>query len=195
MSNVMQLSLNGDTFAGLKKDFDTILARTLGNMQMKGAEDATITVKMNISLDKRCVGGFGSMDTVTMPSFKHDISSVMQIKDKMTGQFSGEYAMIWDEDEKCYVLEYIKSEQASLFDNEEPVGRFSDIEDDGDYADVVDAIEGNEPLALPEAEDDELGDDLDDEEAPWDPENNVDVEDDPDFETVDEDDEDEEYED
>lgn len=194
MSNVMQLSLNGDTFAGLKKDFDTILARTLGNMQMKGAEDATITVKMNISLDKRCVGGFGSMDTVTMPSFKHDISSVMQIKDKMTGQFSGEYAMIWDEDEKCYVLEYIKSEQASLFDNEEPVGRFSDIEDDGDYADVVDAIEGSEPLALPEAEDDELGDDLDEEEAPWDEEDNLDVEEESEFETVDDEDEDPEEE-
>jgi len=190
MSNVMQLSLNGDTFAGFKKDFDTILARTLGNMQMKGAEDATITVKMNISLDKRCVGGFGSMDTVTMPSFKHDISSVMQIKDKMTGQFSGEYAMIWDEDEKCYVLEYIKSEQASLFDNEEPVGRFSDIEDDGDYADVVDAIEGSEPLALPEAEDDELGDDLDEEEAPWDEEDNLDVEEESEFESVNDEDED-----
>lgn len=194
MSNVMQLSLNGDTFAGFKKDFDTILARTLGNMQMKGAEDATVTVKMNISLDKRCVGGFGSMDTVTMPSFKHDISSVMQIKDKMTGQFSGEYAMIWDEDEKCYVLEYIKSEQASLFDNEEPCGRFSDIEDDGDYENVVDAIEGNEPLALPEAEDDDLGDDLDEEEAPWDDPENLDSDEDPEFETVDDEDEDPEEE-
>lgn len=194
MSNVMQLSLNGDTFAGFKKDFDTILARTLGNMQMKGAEDATVTVKMNISLDKRCVGGFGSMDTVTVPSFKHDISSVMQIKDKMTGQFSGEYAMIWDEEEKGYVLEYIKSEQASLFDKEEPCGRFSDIEDDGDYENVVDAIEGNEPLALPEAEDDDLGDDLDEEEAPWDDPENLDSDEDPEFETVDDEDEDPEEE-
>lgn len=194
MSNVMQLSLNGDTFAGFKKDFDTILARTLGNMQMKGAEDATVTVKMNISLDKRCVGGFGSMDTVTVPSFKHDISSVMQIKDKMTGQFSGEYAMIWDEEEKGYVLEYIKSEQASLFDNDEPCGRFSDIEDDGDYENVVDAIEGNEPLALPEAEDDDLGDDLDEEEAPWDDPENLDSDEDPEFETVDDEDEDPEEE-
>ena len=193
MSNVMQLSLNGDTFAGFKKDFDTILARTLGNMQMKGAEDATVTVKMNISLDKRCVGGFGSMDTVTIPSFKHDISSVMQIKDKMTGQFSGEYAMIWDEEEKNYVLEYIKSEQASLFDNNEPCGRFADIDGDEDYVDVVDAIEGNEPLALPEADDD-LGDDLDEEKSPWDDEDNIDVEEDPEFETVDDEDEDPEEE-
>ena len=42
-ANEMILSLNEDTFSALKKDFDDVLNRTIGNMQMKGASDATIT--------------------------------------------------------------------------------------------------------------------------------------------------------
>ena len=40
-ANDMSLSLKSDTFSALKEDFDSILARTIGNMEMKGAEEAT----------------------------------------------------------------------------------------------------------------------------------------------------------
>ena len=42
-ANDMSLSLKSDTFSALKEDFDSILARTIGNMEMKGAEEATVT--------------------------------------------------------------------------------------------------------------------------------------------------------
>ena len=118
MSKDMILSLNGDTFQTLKDDFDTILARTIGNMTMKGADEATITLKLSVSLEKSSVGTVSGIQDVTKPSFKHDISSVMQVKDKMTGQFKGEYGMIWDENEGCWVLRKIDNGQMDMFDED-----------------------------------------------------------------------------
>jgi len=138
--NDMILSLNGDTFATLKKDFDTILARTMGNMTMKGAFDAVITLKLSVSLEKGSVNTDAGFKDITKPSFKHDISSVMQVKDKVTGQFKGEYGMVWDED-NGWVLRKIDNGQMSLFDD-----------------DVVDA-QYVEVSALPEPEDEEKAED------------------------------------
>lgn len=38
IKNAMELSLKGETFNALKEDFDVVLARTIGNMEMKGAD-------------------------------------------------------------------------------------------------------------------------------------------------------------
>ena len=195
--NDMSLSLSGETFGTLKKDFDTIMARTIGNMQMKGAEDATITVKLSVSLEKRFVGGFGSGKDITKPTFKHDISSVMQVKDKMTGQLTGEHQLVWDDEEKKYVLRNIDSDQMTMDDiQEEPVGRFVDME--SEYEDVDDQdpniIEAAEPLALPVGDIEESAEDETDEEDTYEEEEydgeSLDVEDDPDYETCDYDDDD-----
>lgn len=125
--NDLDLSLNGETFASLKKDFDTILERTIGNMTMKGAEDATITIKLGVSLQKTSVPAKGSIREVTKPTFKHDIASVMQVKDKMSGQLTGNMELVWDDDLKQYVLRPIDDGQTSLFDQEADQG--DDYED------------------------------------------------------------------
>ena len=141
------LSLNEETFAALKKDFDTILNRTLGNMEMKGATDATITLKLTVGLDERSFSAGEGIQKYKKPTFKHEINSVMQIKDKMTGQLSGEYAMVWDEEEKRFVLRHFDGNQTSIFDADyetvdEPVGRFVDMPD-------------GEALGLPAPEDED----------------------------------------
>ena len=51
-ANDLSLSLKSETFSALKEDFDSILARTIGNMEMKGAEEATVTLKLGISLER-----------------------------------------------------------------------------------------------------------------------------------------------
>lgn len=76
-NNEMILSLKSDTFAAMKEDFDGVLARTIGNMEMKNADNATITLKLGITLDKVSVGTPNGNQDITRPSFKHDISSVM----------------------------------------------------------------------------------------------------------------------
>lgn len=136
MAKDLILSLNGETFTDLKKDFDAVLNRTLGNMEMKGASDAVITLKLSIATEKRSMNVGNGIQDYKKPSFKHEITSVMQIKDKATGQLGGEYAMVWDEDEECFVLRKYDNGQTSMFDEddyetvEEPVGQFRDLHDD-----------------------------------------------------------------
>lgn len=117
-ANDMSLSLKSDTFSALKEDFDVILARTIGNMEMKGAEDATITLKLGISLEKSSVSGPSGIRDIVKPSFKHDISSVMQVKDKKSGALTGDYEMVWDAGEAKYVMRRIDNGQTSMFDEE-----------------------------------------------------------------------------
>ncbi len=133
--NDLILSLNEDTFESLKKDFDTILNRTIGNMEMRGASDAVITMKLSVSLDKRSMDMGDGIQEFKKPTFKHEVSSVMQIKDKATGQLGGDYAMVWDEKEERFVLRQFTGGQTSIFDDdyetvEEPWGKFTDMPDD-----------------------------------------------------------------
>lgn len=115
-ANERNLSLNGDTFDILKEQFDKILNRTIGNMEMKGADDAVITLKLSVGLEKSSVNVGGDIKEVTKPTFKHDISSVMQVKDKVSGQTTDDYALVWDESEGKYVLRKIENGQMSFDD-------------------------------------------------------------------------------
>lgn len=118
IKNAMELSLNGDTFAALKEDFDSILAQTLSNMESKGADEAVITLKLGVSLEKQSFVRDDEPTELTKPSFKHDISSVMQVKNKKSGSLSGDYELVWDDDEQKYVMRKITNGQMTLFDME-----------------------------------------------------------------------------
>lgn len=144
LNNDMVLSLKSDTFAALKEDFDGILSKTIGNMEMRGAEEATITLKLGISLEKSSISGPAGIQNITKPSFKHDISSVMQVKDKKSGALTGDYALIWDETEGKWVARRIDNGQITLFDTEGVVA-------DAEYSEVSDspAITDGEPHLLP----------------------------------------------
>ncbi len=123
--NEMELSLNGDTFVTLKEDFDSILAQTLGDMKSKGADEAVITLKFGVSLEKQMLIRNKEPEELTMPSFKYDISSVMQVKNKISGSLSDDYELVCDDDEKKYVMRKITSEQLTLFDEDsETVGQY-----------------------------------------------------------------------
>lgn len=116
-ANKMILSLNEDTFSALKKDFDDVLNRTIGNMQMKGASDATITLKLDIAITKGIVNIDGVNRDYNKPSFKHQVNSVLQIKDKATGQLAGEMVLEWDDDAEKFVLRRVDDGQTSIFDD------------------------------------------------------------------------------
>lgn len=155
-TNERKLSLDGNTFAILKEQFDKILNRTVGNMEMKGADVAVITLKLNVSLEKSSVSVGDYIKEVTKPTFKHDISSVMQVKDKVSGQTTDDYALVWDENERKYVLRKIENGQMSFDDfnaNGYPIYN-------ADYHEVPETEEGT--IGLPEAtESDDAADDED----------------------------------
>ena len=119
--NVLKLNIESDAFSAMKQDFDKVLRRTLANMQQKESSDATLTLKLSISLTEQDAPDFESayanaMRKVQKPRFDHKISSVMQIKTEESGSLKGEYELVWDEEAQDYVVKPNENGQQSLFD-------------------------------------------------------------------------------
>jgi len=141
----MELSLGSGTFSVLEEQFNAVLNKTLGNMEMKGASAATITLKLDIELDKDSRDFGNGYQDFTLPKFKHTINSVMQVKDKATGELTGDYAMIFDAESGQYVLQKIDDGQMDILND-----------DDADYPDVEykELPEASRGLPEPATEDD-----------------------------------------
>ncbi len=139
----LTLTINSDTFTAMKNDFDKVLTRTLSNMLGKESDEATITLKLNISLREDEAPDFeatypNAIRAIQKPRFDHKISSVMQIKTEESGSLKGEYELIWDKEKGDYVMRPIDNGQQSLFDDDAPVQASTDgncIE--VDYVDVT----------------------------------------------------------
>lgn len=125
MNNILTLNIDSDAFESLREDFDEVLKRTLGNMQVKGGEEAALNIKIAIKLEEVTVPDFeaGTKDATKVihkPRFDHKVSSVMQIKTEESGSFKGEYELVWDEDAQDFIMKPIDNGQGSLFDNDNP---------------------------------------------------------------------------
>ena len=117
MKTMKVLSINNDTFWELKNDFDSILMKTLSNMEEKNAPNATISLKLGIALERETIKDVSHPEgkVVVVPSFKHEISSVMQIKSKVSGALDGDNQLVYDSEKDEYVLKPIDDGQMSLF--------------------------------------------------------------------------------
>jgi len=117
------MSLNGDTFNALKTDFDQMLRKLLSGMEKFECEEATLNIKVGVKLEKDQARDFEvheyeAMRDIVKPTFKHEISSAMQVKDKKTGSLSGNYELVWDRESGQYVMRNIDDGQVTLFDTE-----------------------------------------------------------------------------
>lgn len=130
------LSLNGDTFNGFKSDFDQMLRNLLTEMEKRDSDEATINIKMTVGLEKSEerdfeITAYEAMKEITKPTFKHEISTVMTVKNKKSGTLGGNYKLVWDSEAHQYVMREIDDGQRSLFDDEdaakEPV--YSQVDD------------------------------------------------------------------
>ena len=115
------LSLNGDTFNAFKSDFDQMLRKLLLEMEKWDSEEATINMKMVVTLSKDqerdfACNGYDGMKDIIKPSFKHEIGTVLQVKDKKSGSLGGNMKMVWDRENGVYVMQDIDNGQTTLFD-------------------------------------------------------------------------------
>lgn len=124
MQKTMVLNLDSDAFNAFKSDFNMILRNTLLTMQQKDVEDASITVKFDISLLKQANPNVDSPDSIgerdiTSPTFKHKVAASMKIKAEKGGYVGGsDYELVWDKDKRDYVMKLIKDNQTSIFDDD-----------------------------------------------------------------------------
>ncbi len=117
----MPLSLKSDTFSSLTSDFDSMLRRLLEGMVDTGEGAGTINIKVKVSLtedsapDYTVAGGQQTRE-ITKPKFEHEVSAVIQRKDKRSGSLSGNFELVRDGD--GYVMRPIDDGQYTLFDGE-----------------------------------------------------------------------------
>ena len=120
--NNFALTLSSDAFNALKSDFNQLLRQTLTSMENKEAENATLTVKLGISLSKEMIPdssvvSHDAQREITRPKFDHKVNSVIQYKSEKCGSLCGDYELIWDKNLGEYVLCMITNGQICLFDD------------------------------------------------------------------------------
>lgn len=154
---IKKLTMDSDTFEGLKRDMTFVLQRLLGNMLEKESNEGSLTVKMDISLASESVPNYDpnaeeKYRTIQKPKFVHKISSVMKITDEKKGNLDTEMELVFDEEAGEYCMRpVINTTQRSIFDDDfmNPASGDEDNPDiiNGEYVEQV-AITGEERLAL-----------------------------------------------
>ncbi len=122
-NDVLTLTMESDAFNALKTDFNQVLRKTLSNMELKESEQAELTLKLKITLQKDTAPDFSETKyraerDITRPMFTHKVSSVMQTKCEKSGVLSGNYELVWDEVTCNYIIRPVCDGQTSMFDNE-----------------------------------------------------------------------------
>lgn len=118
----MPLSLRSDTFGALCSDYDSMLRQLLRGMVETGEKTGTVNIKVKVTLTEDSAPDFtvaGGQQTreITKPKFEHEVSAVIQRKDKRTGSLSGDYELVRDID-GGYVMRPIDDGQCSMFDQD-----------------------------------------------------------------------------
>lgn len=122
--NTLTLKIESEAFAPLRTDLNTILKRTLTNMEHKQSDTAEISVKLKIELAKMPIRDDAFDDNLrytVRPKFVHKVSSVLQVKDEESGSMSGEYELVWDDEAGEYVMRPIHDPQISMDDSDDSI--------------------------------------------------------------------------
>ena len=127
MSTASVMNINNEVFAKMRTDFDSILNSTLKKMTGKGDDEATLTIKLVLTLDHE--DGYDSdsqceddAHDVIKPSVQHKITSVLTTKSNTSGETKGDEALYWDKESGMYVTRPFLGAQTSMFDENEKVG-------------------------------------------------------------------------
>lgn len=95
------VTIYSEAFCKLRDDFNKMIEDTLTKMKQKGSFDASLTIKLDIELEKifeplELQDGSQTMRDVYIPHFTHKVASAMSIKSEVKGSFDEECELIYD---------------------------------------------------------------------------------------------------
>lgn len=147
-----KLDFDSDTFEDMKRDMTFVLQRLIGNMEEKGSNEGTMTLKIDITMIKEFIPNYdtdieGETREVSKPQFKHKVTSAVKISDEKSGSLNNEMECIFDKETGTYVMVPIaNTQQRSIFDAD--FQKKDESEENGDVIEGT-AIEGGNIPALP----------------------------------------------
>lgn len=118
----LELTLNSDTFEGVRRSWDIVMQRLMKSMNDTNSDEAKITVLVDVKLDTEFIPNYvdgkqnGGRD-IKKPTFKHKITSSITVKDEASGNNNTEMELVYDEVTKTYVLKpVLGGEQMTMND-------------------------------------------------------------------------------
>lgn len=147
-----RLDFDSDTFEEMKRDMNFVLQRLIGNMQEKGTDEGSMTLKLDVTMVKEFIPNYnpdvkGETREVSKPQFKHKVTSAVKINDEKSGAFNNEMELVMDEETGVFKLVPIaNTAQRSIFDSD-----FQQQDKDGESEEPAgsNAIEGKSVPMLP----------------------------------------------
>lgn len=113
-----KLTINSEIFDKMCEDFNAILQNTVAKMIESKNSSADISVTLSLDLYDKYINYEEILNEVyTKPIVEHKVSSVIKRKTEKKGLSEGEYAIMWDEESKSYVLKKVEDIQTNLTDN------------------------------------------------------------------------------
>ncbi len=149
-----RLDFDSDTFEEMKRDMNFVLQRLIGNMQEKGTDEGSMTLRIDVTMVKEFIPNYdpdikGETREISKPQFKHKVTSAVKINDEKSGSFNNEMELVMDEDTGVFKLVPIaNTAQRSIFDSD--FQQQNSVQEGGnnDSADSNEA-EGSVILGLP----------------------------------------------
>lgn len=156
-----KLDFDSDTFEDMKQDMNFVLQRLLGNMQEKGTNEGSMTIKIDVTLVKEFILNYdpdvkGESREVSKPQFKHKVTSAVKINDEKSGSFNNEMEMVMDEETGVFKLTPIaNTQQRTIFDSDfmQKEQENKEVHEEPDGPKVIEG--GNTPL-LPAPDDENV---------------------------------------
>ena len=148
-----KLDFDSDTFEEMKKDMNFVLQRLIGNMQEKGSDEGSMTLKIDVTMVKEFIPNYdpdikGESREVSKPQFKHKVTSAVKINDEKSGSFNNEMELVMDEETGVFKLVPIaNTAQRSIFDSDFQQQDSKQKADDDSAG--SNSIEGGAILGLP----------------------------------------------
>lgn len=149
-----RLDFDSDTFSKMKKDMNFVLQRLIGNMQEKGTNEGSMTLKIDVTMIKEFIPNYdpdikGESREISKPQFKHKVTSAVKINDEKSGYFNNEMELVMDDETGVFKLVPIaNTAQRSIFDSDFQQQN-SEHENGNDDSAGSNAIEGRTILGLP----------------------------------------------
>lgn len=150
-----RLDFDSDTFEEMKRDMNFVLQRLIGNMQEKGTNEGSMTLKIDVTMVKEFIPNYdpdikGETREISKPQFKHKVTSAVKINDEKSGSFNNEMELVMDADTRIFKLVPIaNTQQRSILDADFQQQDKAEKSEDEEPA-GSNAIEGKSVPLLPE---------------------------------------------
>lgn len=153
-----RLDFDSDTFEEMKRDMNFVLQRLIGNMQEKGTNEGSMTLKIDVTMIKEFIPNYdpdikGESREISKTQFKHKVTSAVKINDEKSGSFNNEMELVMDADTGIFKLVPIaNTQQRSIFDADFQQQDKAEKSEDEESA-GSNAIEGKSVPLLPGPDD------------------------------------------